>query len=612
MKSQTNNCHGSALLLSLISTGVISLALGSYLFLISGQYRATVRSQRWNASIPIAEAGIEDAIAHLNRNFNTNSINHLTADPTTGGWTWVDVDRLEKVNYFKDGSHYIVTIECPTSLYPEVYTQGYANHFALNGSRAMFATLAPGGVDPNISPKQQFLRRNVRVVTRRTPVFDHAIAADGVIDFNGIVETDSFDSRNPNRSNAGQYDPAKRGYKGDVATNMELENALNLSNAKIRGRVSTGPESTTETLQIGPNGSVGDTTHVDTGNTGVQEGFYDNDMNVDFVEVEPPFVGGTPRTQVAKIEEEVTSVPKISTCDCVSYATSPCCVPALGPNGEVGVVTVMTEAVTTENAPAYGSYVGALTTQWTTVRNSDTPPSGTSRNLTYRTRNTTSDTYPPAGTYVGDVSTSVNKKGETSYHYNEITAYNYEEVGSYSYALIKGYQRDYSVYVTNQVTVIYDYVFDSGRYSVGSLSGKVLVEGKAEVYCTGDINLSGTKDGIWIRPGASLKLYSSGANTTITGQGVVNEAGLAENFSYFGLPSNKNVSIKGNGKFIGTIYAPQAALQLSGGGSDVEDFIGAVVADTVKMNGKFQFHYDEALAEFGPTRGFRITRWIEE
>ena len=63
--------------------------------------------------------------------------------------------------------------------------------------------------------------------------------------------------------------------------------------------------------------------------------------------------------------------------------------------------------------------------------------------------------------------------------------------------------------------------------------------------------------------------------------------------------------------FLGTIYMPEADFTLGGGGNDAIDFIGAVVAKNIKMNGHFNFHYDEALGRNGPRRGFVITSWNE-
>jgi hypothetical protein len=106
-------------------------------------------------------------------------------------------------------------------------------------------------------------------------------------------------------------------------------------------------------------------------------------------------------------------------------------------------------------------------------------------------------------------------------------------------------------------------------------------------------------------------LYVAGASTSLGGSGVVNGTGSATNFSYYGLPSNTSVSFSGNAAFVGTIYAPNAALQLGGGGSNTFDFVGASVSNTVQMNGHFNFHYDELLGRQNNGASYYITSWNE-
>ena len=52
-------------------------------------------------------------------------------------------------------------------------------------------------------------------------------------------------------------------------------------------------------------------------------------------------------------------------------------------------------------------------------------------------------------------------------------------------------------------------------------------------------------------------MYVSGS-TSIGGNGVINPSGQAENFTYYGLPSNTSVDMNANANFVGTIYAPEA------------------------------------------------------
>jgi hypothetical protein len=161
----------------------------------------------------------------------------------------------------------------------------------------------------------------------------------------------------------------------------------------------------------------------------------------------------------------------------------------------------------------------------------------------------------------------------------------------------------------------YTYVVGNGNWQMNTLSlsgsdGAMLVNGHAVLYVTGEVDLTG-QSYIYIAPGASLQLYVAGENANLGGNGVVNADAKASDFTYWGLPSNTQVSMTGNAAFTGTIYAPQASLTLGGGGSSRYDFVGATVTDKIRMNGHFQFHYDEALQRFGPRDGYTVVSWNE-
>src|SRR5207249_4798275 len=105
-------------------------------------------------------------------------------------------------------------------------------------------------------------------------------------------------------------------------------------------------------------------------------------------------------------------------------------------------------------------------------------------------------------------------------------------------------------------------------------------------------------------------LYVAGPVANVNGGGV-NNHGWATNFIYYGLPSNSGVNFQANGDFTGAIYAPNAVLGMNGGGTTVQDFVGACVVRSVNVVGHYQFHYDEALGKFGPPSIYVITSWIE-
>ena len=179
-------------------------------------------------------------------------------------------------------------------------------------------------------------------------------------------------------------------------------------------------------------------------------------------------------------------------------------------------------------------------------------------------------------------------------------------VTGYTYPI---FTANYSAYTTNSYVTVayYDYILGDGNYQLSSLSGSVYVSGKAVLLVTS----SATPSSITIADGKSLQLYNQASSFDLAGNVVLNGNGLASQFGYWGLPGNTSVSMHGNAGFTGTIYAPDASLTLGGGGYNTQDFIGAAVANTITMNGHFNFHYDEALETTGPYRNYIVTAWWE-
>lgn len=167
----------------------------------------------------------------------------------------------------------------------------------------------------------------------------------------------------------------------------------------------------------------------------------------------------------------------------------------------------------------------------------------------------------------------------------------------------------------------YAYLLPGGNYQVVNLTGSVYVGAANTVlYVTSSINIGsgggGNKNNappeIYIAPGASLTIYMAGSTTTIAGNGVVNATSQAKNFQYYGLPSNTAINITGNGAFFGTIYAPEADLNLKGSGKQsVDDFTGASITKNTTMTGNFNFHYDESLGSLTTLGGYDATSWAE-
>src|SRR5438552_19173308 len=77
--------QGSTIFITLIVAGVVGLTLGAYLTWANSQNTLATRAQNWNAALPVVEAGIEEAMTHIN-------FDHPWA---TNGWT------LSGTNYTK-------------------------------------------------------------------------------------------------------------------------------------------------------------------------------------------------------------------------------------------------------------------------------------------------------------------------------------------------------------------------------------------------------------------------------------------------------------------------------------------------------------------------------
>ncbi len=155
----------------------------------------------------------------------------------------------------------------------------------------------------------------------------------------------------------------------------------------------------------------------------------------------------------------------------------------------------------------------------------------------------------------------------------------------------------------------------AGDYQLSSISlagtKSLTIQGPGTVrlYITGDTSVSGNGT-INITTDAKVEIYAAGS-MSIAGNGVVNNSGLAENSQFYGLPTSTSWSIGGNGQWVGTVYAPQADFTMNGGGS-AGDMSGAVVAQSITLNGHVRFHYDEYLRTNPQFSGsYLVVSWQE-
>jgi hypothetical protein len=276
---------GSVLLVCLLVTFILGITLASYLIMANNQNTSVMRSQVWNAGIPVAESGVEDALQVLNK--YAGNFEKLTNWPSTASqdsWNVVEPGVYYVRRYFSD-CYYDVYIT-NTPLMPTIRSDGYT--LWRNPYGATTPLFAAGTEVYNYNSIYTRLSRRVNVKTSIDPLFAVAMAAKQVIDFAGRnVATDSFDSSDPNYSTLSPFGHGlypmglvdKTKASGDVVTDYTIINSLNVGNARIKGQVKTGPNGT---IAIGPNGSVGDRVWVEGGNTGIKPGYSGDDMNVRF------------------------------------------------------------------------------------------------------------------------------------------------------------------------------------------------------------------------------------------------------------------------------------------------------------------------------------------
>src|SRR5213592_3469654 len=108
--------QGSVLLVTLLTSVILGIGLASYLMLVSNQNYSTMRSLAWNSATPLAEAGIEEALTHLNDDTSL----------TVNDWTTLQINGQtvyrKRRNLGDVGSFYSVTIS-NASTSPVIFSQ---------------------------------------------------------------------------------------------------------------------------------------------------------------------------------------------------------------------------------------------------------------------------------------------------------------------------------------------------------------------------------------------------------------------------------------------------------------------------------------------------------
>lgn len=485
MKIRISRESGNALIVTLGITVVIGTALASYLKLVEVQNRSVVRSQMWNAAMPASEAGIEEALAHLNSVGDGNR--------ATNGWEYRD--GLYHLTRTIGNMKYEVSMD--SSNQPAIKSVGYYNDVA----------------------NETEVTRKVLVTTTKYGSGMRGIITKNGITMNGNCKIDSFDSLDPNYSTNGRYDASKskdNGYAGSVYGNVIT------GGGKIYGYVGTGPNGTAE-------GNVGNFAWMSS-SSGIQPGHYSKDLNFTFPDVATPSASGMSPAVNQTIT--VTNYNYLTTQ--ITSTTYPNPVPASG-------VATNFQTVTTVAKPF--SWSGTLTTNFAVTSSTTYPAAGTYvGNVTSRTVVTGKGKKATTTTWYDYTTITGYSYPATTYTYNTVTTNATTETRRYDYVLSDGYYRVNSLSLSGQAEFLVrgdaELYIENGFSMSGQSQITVLPNAKVKIYVGGNVSLSG--NGI-------MNLTQDASAFAIMGLPTCTSLSLSGNAAFTGTIYAPNAALSFNG-----------------------------------------------------------------
>lgn len=263
--------RGSALVIALLFAGVI-IAIGATSFtVINNKYVTVHQAASWQEALLTADAGVDMALTEIRKQLwaPTEAWNNWTLDGsaetpatsaalatgTTAVYRTSDVivrDRGEGASE----SYAIVTVDAPPNLKDGTGEQWYRIRStgicglpsggsirgrALGGEKSD-ARLRKFDVrfdrfDSTNTLTEPRASRRIEAIAKPQGAFRTALFGVETINMNNHnIEVDSYDSRDSEKSTNDFYDPSKRQWHGDIATNGQV---INAGSAHIYGTAST-------------------------------------------------------------------------------------------------------------------------------------------------------------------------------------------------------------------------------------------------------------------------------------------------------------------------------------------------------------------------------------
>ena len=281
MKIQLHSkSEGSIMLACIVVAAAVGVVLVGYLQFGQTSQSLAIRSQKWNLALPVAEAGMEEALTQLNYTKGGN----LAAN----GWT-ANGSIIGKGGKTVINNAYVRT----RVLSPDAY---YEVGISMSGTkhRTNPVTISATGYVREALTTNYIARTITGTIGLTNQVFTKAIIAKKHVRMGKSSLVDSFDSLDNAYSTGGKYDAKKNKATAGVATVSDKKNAIQVDKTKIYGDAATSNDGKDKPggIEFKGNGTLGDKTWVDTGNLGLQSGKLTHDFQYDFAPVEPPWTGG--------------------------------------------------------------------------------------------------------------------------------------------------------------------------------------------------------------------------------------------------------------------------------------------------------------------------------
>lgn len=290
---------GIALIITVVILAVMAFYFVTYLIMAGGENNTVARSQEWNDALTVAEAGVEEGLALVNKYAYTGTgITNWSTTATADGWANVSTVTSGSVTY----QAFNKTLTLPNNTgYYSVYVTNVFTNVSGNisyGSPTIFSIgTAKTASNPDIS-------REIFVQTAAISESAGGVCAQAGLSEKGGIIVDSWDSSDPNHSiwPGGVY---RQNYFNPLGTTFGIwSNSLSYVSNSFPSRTAdvcvftdsnvidvVGNTKIAGYLQTGPNGSEtmnGQSTVGDLnwcfggGGSGLEPGHYQQNANMNF------------------------------------------------------------------------------------------------------------------------------------------------------------------------------------------------------------------------------------------------------------------------------------------------------------------------------------------